>query len=320
MLVAMDDRDQHSALDAGTNSVSEITRRNILDALAANDVEWFGRLSDTEFLSRLYDLNSMPTTDHRPQYSNAYWDIKQHRETNWDWPVEWVFTDQRFNLLRGPDEAFLRFLCEMAHPIVQPDSGRVESLIDLFNKYLMHDGWEIASYSDLSGKPLFAPRRLIDGGSFPVSQAKRVAQTLNAAYVTQQITRMEKAITGDPELAIGTAKEFVETICKTILRSRKAAVDSADDLPRLVKLTVKELKLTPDDVPDSAKAAETIRVTLSNLATLTKGVAELRNMHGSGHGKDATATCLRSRHARLAVGVATTLGVFLFETFQEGAG
>jgi hypothetical protein len=300
-------------------SVSEVTRRNIVDAIVAAGVEWWGRLPETEFLSRIYPLRTMPSTDHRPQYNTAYLDIKQHRENNWDWPDGWVFTDCRFNLLHGSDEDFLRFLCEMVHPVVRPDAGEIQMLVDLCNKYLVHDGWEIWAYSDLSGKPLFAARRLLARGVFGVAQAKRVADVVNAAYMNQQITRMANAIVTDPELAIGTAKEFLETICKTILAECHVAPDSADDLPRLVKRTMKQLKLTPDDVPDSAKAAETIRVTLSNLVSLTKGVTELRNLHGSGHGKHATTQGLSSRHARLAVGAATALGVFLFDTFQEQA-
>src|SRR5947209_5042830 len=56
---------------------------------------------------------------------------------------------------------------------------------------------------------------------------------------------------------------------------------------------------------------------LNNLATISQGLAELRNPFGTGHGKDAGSRGLNKRHARLAVGAATTLGVFLFETHQE---
>jgi len=76
------------------------------------------------------------------------------------------------------------------------------------------------------------------------------------------------------------------------------------------------LKLTPDDIPDAAKAAGTIRRLLSNLATVTQGLAELRNLYGTGHGKSATSKGLTSRHAKLAAGAATALAVFLFETHE----
>ena len=52
-------------------------------------------------------------------------------------------------------------------------------------------------------------------------------------------------------------------------------------------------------------------------ATITQGVAELRNHYGTGHGKVAGAKGLQSRHAKLAVGAASTLAVFLAETHND---
>lgn len=55
-----------------------------------------------------------------------------------------------------------------------------------------------------------------------------------------------------------------------------------------------------------------------NLATLVQGSAELRNAYGTGHGRSRAHAKRRltPRHARLAVGSAATLGVFLYETHE----
>lgn len=45
-------------------------------------------------------------------------------------------------------------------------------------------------------------------------------------------------------------------------------------------------------------------------------VAELRNLYGTGHGKDKKRTGLNERHARLTVGAGVTLLTFLLETFE----
>ncbi len=74
------------------------------------------------------------------------------------------------------------------------------------------------------------------------------------------------------------------------------------------------LQLTPDHIQDEAKAADTIKRLLGNLANITSGLAELRNAYGTGHGRHASSKGLQSRHARLAVGAASTLAVFLVET------
>jgi len=300
-------------------SVSEVTRRNILDALRFSNTFWSGRLSETDFLSRLYDLESLPSHDHR--FKSAIEDIWQHRVNNPDdWPDDWVFTDSRFNILHASDEVFLRFLCEMIHPVVRPDSQNVEKLLGIFNQYLAADCWEIVARAQISGKPVFAARRRMVGSSPAMAAVKSLVNVLNADYVTQQITRMEASVVSDPELAIGTAKEFVETICKTILGECGETISGNIDLPQLVKRVREKLDLLPQDIPEKAKGAKTVKRILSNLGTVAQGLAELRGLYGSGHGKDAIVKGLQARHARLAVGSACTLAVFLFETYQERKG
>ena len=98
-------------------NISEATRRDIFDSIVIEKVSWNGRLEEPDFLARLYDLKSMPSSDSR--FSDAYDDIWQHRINNYDWDDYWVFTDTRFNLLHGEDEMFLRFLCETLHPVVR---------------------------------------------------------------------------------------------------------------------------------------------------------------------------------------------------------
>jgi hypothetical protein len=86
--------------------ISELTRRDIFDSLRGVDI--YGRLEETEFLSRLYDLEKLPSSDSR--FKDAAGDIWQHRVNNYDWQDGWVFDDWRFNLRDGDDEILLRFL------------------------------------------------------------------------------------------------------------------------------------------------------------------------------------------------------------------
>ncbi|MFH1010493.1 MAG: abortive infection family protein [bacterium] len=298
------------------NSISEVTRRNIFDRLRAEGVVWHGRLEEIDFLYRIFDLDNMPSYDER--FSNAADDIWQHRINNYDWRDDyWVFSDERFNLLNGNDEIFLRFLCEMIHPVVRGDKEETEKLRPLFNELLAADGFEVVGRTSISGRPVFAARKKISAVPSSVKSARDLIKTLDAGYMSQQITRLEAAISSDPELAIGTAKEFLESCCKTILNERSQEIEKNVDLTKLVKLTCKQLKLTPDDIPDSVKAADVIKRLLSNLGSVADGMAEIRNKYGTGHGKSASTKGLGSRHARLAVGAATTLAIFLFETHRE---
>lgn len=299
-----------------SRTISEVTRRNILDELRARGTAWWGRLGETEFLSRIYDLDALPSEDSR--FDSARGDIWQHRVNNPDdWSDDWVFGDSRFDLLRGPDETFLRFLCEMVHPVVRPDEEQARELVAVFNQHLASDSWEVVERTRISERPVFGGRRRLAGTSVTVSAAKSVVESLNADYVARQLTRMESAVDTDPELAIGTAKEFVETICKTILAETGKPADDNLDIPALVKRVRGELSLLSEQVPDAAKGAKTIKRLLSNLGTIAQGLAELRSKYGTGHGQHAGTKGLQPRHARLAVSAAAALGVFLFETYQE---
>lgn len=294
--------------------ITSITRRDVIDTIVVEKINWSGRLEEPEFLARLFDMANLPSTDHR--FEDAAGDVWQHRIRNYDWPDDWVFNDERFQLLEGDDEIFLRFLCEMLHPVVRPDTTEVERLRQLFNEFLKNDGFQVVEKTRISGKPVFVGRYVGVAGSPGLALAHEALSGADAGYVAQQITRMEAAVENDPDLAIGTAKELVESCCRTILTERGVSIPRTVALPQLVKMTSKELSLTPDNIPDKAKASATIKRLLSNLATITDGIAELRNHYGTGHGKEASAKGLKSRHAKLAVGAATTLAVFLVETHK----
>jgi hypothetical protein len=118
---------------------------------------WSGALPETEFLARLYDLEELPSTDSR--YTSAFQDIVQHRVMNEDWDDDWIFHDSRFGLAEC-DEALLQFLAEMLHPAVRTDPVEVERLHNFLNGVLVHDGYELVQVDDISGAPLFGPRRI----------------------------------------------------------------------------------------------------------------------------------------------------------------
>src|SRR5208283_5257479 len=107
--------------------ISEITRLTIIDELGGLNISWAGRLTDVEFLSTLYDLEALPSTDTR--YRDAAGDIRQHRINNDDWDDDWVFYDSRFGLQHGDDETFLRFLAQTVHPTLRRDADTVASLV-----------------------------------------------------------------------------------------------------------------------------------------------------------------------------------------------
>jgi hypothetical protein len=220
--------------------ISQLTRRDLIDAIAAERLDWSGRLEESEFLSRIYDLESLPSTDGR--FKDAAGDIWQHRVNNFDWDEDWVFYDSRFGLMNGDDEIFLRFLCETLHPVVRADATEADRMCQLFNQILQADGFQLVERTRLSGRPVYAGRFVGVVATPGLSAARDTLAGTDPGYVAQQITRMDAAVLNDPGLAIGTAKELVATCCKTILTERSVGFSKNADLPELVKLTSKELE------------------------------------------------------------------------------
>ena len=150
----------------------------------------------------------------------------------------------------------------------------------------------------------------------PVEAMKTVAASLDLPGLQAELDRLSRAAEDDPPLVVGTAKEMVETICKTILDDRGLS-SQGEDLPQLVRAVARELELLPENIADRAKGSEVIKRMLSNLNQIAQGIAELRNLYGTGHGRDGRFIGLKPRHAKLAVGAAATLGTFLLETHLE---
>lgn len=135
--------------------------------------------------------------------------------------------------------------------------------------------------------------RYQDGRLMPVHDVRQldqvadVAQGLDAPELHRQIERIRNSLEQDPRLAIGSAKELVETTCKAILDERGMGFDVRWDLPRLLKETHSVLGLLPEQVDERVKGGATIRTILGSLGALGRGLAELRNLYGTGHGRAA---------------------------------
>jgi hypothetical protein len=174
--------------------ITEVTRRAIADRLAIKKISWSGQRNDDDFLSRIYDLEQLPSHDGR--FKSAAGDIWQHRVNNLqDWEDDWIFSDVRFNLLHCEDEAFLRFLVETLHPCVRTDSTEVETLKKLYNEFLGEDGFELYASSHVSGRPIFSARRI-----------DKPNQTSNAAAVANLVEPSDRKI---PRPVIYTVAEVL---------------------------------------------------------------------------------------------------------------
>lgn len=291
------------------------TRRAILNVLRDEGVSWQGEVDDTTFLETIYDLDALPSYDSR--FKTAARDIWQHRVNNpEDWSNDWLFSDERFDLIGGPDVKFLMFVERLVSPDVRSDRRLAAALADRLNQELRQSGWTLVERETPSGRarhriepwdPLFQR----------MEQSLRVsAAVLSSSWMHQEVERIESAIDTDPALAIGTAKDMIETCCKHIAEALKVELPPNPDVPVLVKAVLKSLQLVPEGIPENKKGAESVKRILSNLSQITQGLSELRTLYGTGHGRSSSHRGLSVRHARLAVGAAATFVEFLVATYR----
>jgi hypothetical protein len=153
------------------HNITEITRRDIFDLFQKGYVEsnwllgdqhisysYHGRLSEIDFLKKIYPLDNMASTDER--FENAEGDIWQHTVNNDDWESDWVFNDDRFELLKGNDRFLIDFLCAVFHPENRDEQGYWLSYLEKINKKLRADGYELYECDKISQRSVYSWRKI----------------------------------------------------------------------------------------------------------------------------------------------------------------
>lgn len=303
-----------SGLPLTPQPIDRNVRDNIALALTEAKHGYNGDLKHVEFLGRLYDLNSMPSTDNR--YKTAVGDIGTHCDSFDDWDLNWVFEDNRFKLSSVSDEEYLKFLCEMLHPRVRRDRGEASAIAVIINGELQHAGWKLVEATTGAARGRYVPEAAAHS-RLSTQPVRASADFLDARFMQEQLSRAEGAIQNDPTLAIGTAKELVETCCKTMLGKLGVVIPEGTELPKMANMLLAELDLVPRTVDVADKGSETVRALLKNFANIPHRLAELRNLYGTGHGKDGKFQGLEPHHAQLAVESAQAFINFVVSAFRR---
>jgi hypothetical protein len=158
------------------NNITEITRRDIIDLFREGYIEsswlgdekffysYYGRLNEIEFIEKLYPLDKMPSYDTR--FKNAKEDIWQHTVVNNnDWESDWIFEDERFELLKGNDLVLLSFLCAVFHPENRDEKRCWKKYLGKINNLIKIDGYELYEINKVSGRSVYSWRKITPGES-----------------------------------------------------------------------------------------------------------------------------------------------------------
>ncbi len=133
------------------NRITEVTRRNILDALLLRDGDFCGRLDQVTFLGRIWPLASMQSTDRREPNLDA--DLRRH--IGWGDYDDGEVLYGKLNIGHCADAEFARFLAECVHPLVRSNPAEVAELLDLFNEHLALDGFAVVETGRVSNHPVY---------------------------------------------------------------------------------------------------------------------------------------------------------------------
>lgn len=179
---------------------------------------------------------------------------------------------------------------------------KLENVVNHLNKYLQYDGFELTRIG--------TTYRLVEaGGTAPVTEIFG-STALSLPNVKADFERALSNIDSDPEGAITSACSTLESVAKSILDGLGEPYPKDQSIQPLVFATLKELTLAPDQY----SKAEIKRI-LGGLVNIPAGIGVLRTKYGNAHGRGTQFTQLLPRHARLAVNAASTVGLFLIETY-----
>jgi len=151
----------------------------------------------------------------------------------------------------------------------------------------------------------------------PQLSIESIARLADPSAIHEGFERIRRAISDDPALAVGSAKELIESTAKVVLTERGQPFDDKSDLPKLARAAQLSLGLEPStrSGPDSSDG---VRRILGAVTTIANVLAELRNRGlGTGHGPATARVGLGSRHAHLALNSALTWCQLMLDTLAD---
>jgi hypothetical protein len=144
-----------------------------------------------------------------------------------------------------------------------------------------------------------------------------VAAILDLPTLRDHIGRINVALVNDDApLLLGSSKELLETTAKFVLDELQ--IDPPGEFPALLARALEALGLHAKGVsnPDDEVALPVRRI-LGALQLIAVSINDLRNLHGTGHGRLQRGTRLGLRQARLAAGSACVLASAMLDTFED---
>jgi hypothetical protein len=188
---------------------------------------------------------------------------------------------------------------------------KLTGVVDCLNKYLGYDGLELRRHGQTM--------RLIAVGAHTPVIAELVdkSEVLDFDTVRRDLDRALGSAELDPEDAVTAACSTIESMCRSILLELGLPLPQRKDISGLYKAVREPLGISPDRSDFAQEIVDDVRKVLSGLATAIEGIGALRTHAGDAHGRERGFRRIDARIARLAIHSASTVALFLLETWQQ---
>ncbi len=191
------------------------------------------------------------------------------------------------------------------------DPQRHAAVLDHLNRVLRYDGFELQQQA-------LRVRLVVAGHATPVvEQLSGMVETISFDTVQRDLGRALASIEADPEDAITAACSTIESVCRSVLIELGEPLPAKKDVQGLFNAVKGPLGLSPDRSDLDPLIAGDVRTTLGGLATVIQGVGALRTHAGDAHGRERGFARVDARIGRLAIHAASTVALFLIETWQR---
>ena len=190
------------------------------------------------------------------------------------------------------------------------DEDRLEAVIKYLNARFEFDGLQITRQGkEVRLAELGAPVRV-------VSDLSATAASIDFDTVNRDLERALASVKTDPEDAVTSACSVVESVCRSILIELGMPLPSKKDIQGLYQAVREPLGLAPDKSGIDEQIVTDVRSILGGLNTVVNGIGALRTHGGDAHGRERGYRRIDPRIARLAIHSASSITLFLVETWQ----
>lgn len=138
-----------------------------------------------------------------------------------------------------------------------------------------------------------------------------VLEVLDADHVKQVWERALKRIDQEPDAAVTSARTMLESLYKTLLDECGVDYPNDVDLPKLHRLVMEQLKLTPEQPLDQA-----LKIIFGNIQSIVQQLAAIRNKASDSHGHGRDYYQPTAQIAEFVVNLAGSLAILIVQVYK----